>query len=365
MTAAQQGRRLASVLGGSWRSARSPVNFDPDGWDATAARLLETGAGALGWWRVRVSNLRQQRASAELQYAYRLCAFGALRNEGLVAEVLRLCCEAGVDPILAKGLVTARLYPEPGLRPCGDVDLFVRPDEYAATQAALASFTGRQISIDLHAGFPDLSDRRLDDAFDRSRVVSVGGVRARVPGPEDQLRHLCVHFMRHGAWRPIWLVDIAAALESVDGAFDWEYCLSGARQRTRAVACATGLAHVLLGARLEHAALRDAADCLPRWLVPAVLRQWGERYERYTDRPFAVTPRRPADLVAALRRRWPNEVETTMFVRGPFNGLPRLPFQIAECCARTVVFLARPIAALRSANRVETERASRELSVPR
>jgi hypothetical protein len=336
-----QGRRLAAVLSGSWRSAPPPVTFDRDGWDATAARLLETGAGALGWWRVRGSHLRHERASSDLQHAYRVQSLQALSREGLVSDVLRLSSDAGLNPILAKGWVTARLYPTPGLRPYGDVDLFVRPDEYAAAERALDEFRGRPLTVDLHAGFPDLADRTFSDVFDRSRVVSAGGVRARVPGLEDQLRHLCVHFMRHGAWRPMWLVDIAAALESVEGTFDWDYCLSGARHRTRAVACAAGLAHALLGARLDHAVLRAAGDRLPGWLVPAVLRQWGERYERYTDRPFAVTLRHPPDIVAALRRRWPNAVESTMAVRAPFNDLPRLPLQLADCAVRVASFAVR------------------------
>jgi hypothetical protein len=91
---------------------------------------------------------------------------------------------------------------------------------------------------------------------------------------------------------------------------------------------------VLLGARLDHATLREAAERLPGWLLPAVLRQWGERYERFTDRPFAMTLRHPADVVASLRRRWPNAVETTMFVGAPFNDLPRLPLQLAYCAVR-------------------------------
>jgi len=340
VTAAEQGRRLAAVLSGSWRSTPSPATFDPDGWDASAARLLETGSGPIGWWRVRDSNLRHERASSDLQNAYRLHSLRSLRSEGRVAEVLTRCFAAGIDPILAKGWVTARLYPEPGLRPYDDIDLFVRPDEHAAAEWALADLRGRQPAVDLHAGFPDLAVRSLDDVFARSRVLYVRGVRARVPGSEDQLRHLCIHFMRHGAWRPMWLVDIAAALESVDGTFDWGYCLRGARQRTQAVACAAGLAHVLLGARLDHATLCDA-DRLPRWLVPAVLRQWGERYARYTDRPFATTLRHPADIAAALRRRWPNPVETTMSVRAPFNDLPRLPLQLADCAMRFASFAVR------------------------
>jgi len=338
VTATEQGRRLAAVLGGCWRSAPPTVTLDADGWDATTVRLQETGAGALGWWRVRGSNLRHEPASSDLQNTYRLYALEALRHERVVAEALRLCSRGGIDPILAKGWVTARLYPQAGLRPYGDVDLFVRPDEYSSAERALAGFRGRPLSVDLHAGFPDLADRSFDDVFARSRVLSVDGVLARVPGSEDQLRHLCIHFMRHGAWRPMWLVDIAAALESVDETFDWDYCLRGARQRTRAVACAAGLAHVLLGARLDHATLRDAGDRLPRWLVPAVLRQWGTRYGRFTDPPFAMTLRHPADIVAALRRRWPNAVETTMFVRAPFNDLPRLPLQFAYCAVRVASF---------------------------
>lgn len=341
MTSTEQGRRLAAVLSSSWRAAPAPVAFDPDGWDATAARLLETGCGPMGWWRVRGSHLEHHRASSDLRNAFRVQSLHALSKERFASELLERCRHAGIDPILAKGWVIARLYPTPGLRPYGDIDLFVRPDEYAAAERALADLEGRPPAVDLHAGFPDLADRSFKEVFARSRVLFVGGVRARVPGLEDQLRHLCLHFMRHGAWRPMWLVDIAAALESVDETFDWDYCLRGARQRTRAVVCTVGLAHVLLGARLDHAALPDAGDRLPRWLVPAVLRQWGQRYERFNDRSFATVLRDPGDIVAALRRRWPNAVESTMSVRAPFNDLPRLPLQLADCARRLASFAVR------------------------
>jgi hypothetical protein len=36
--------------------------------------------------------------------------------------------------------------------------------------------------------------------------------------------------------------------------------------------------------------------------------------------------------------RWPNGIEATVGLRGPFNGLPRLPFQVAECVTRTARF---------------------------
>ena len=204
----------------------------------------------------------------------------------------------------------------------------------------------RRLLLDLQQGFPDLADHPLQEVFANSGVSECGGVQVRTVGPEDQLRHLCVHLMRHGAWRPLWLCDVAMAVESVDANFDWDYCLRGRRQRTQAVACAVGLAHQLLGARVDHTPLGNRARRLPRWLVPAVLRQWGVRHE--FNELFAAALRRPAEILPALRRRWPNPVEATMSVQGPFNNVPRLPFQLADCVVRLGGFLLRLPRDLRS-----------------
>jgi hypothetical protein len=335
------GRGLAQALAGSWRSAPPQVDFIPADWDVTVARLLETGAGALGWWRVRGSELRHLPGSAKLHDAYRIHSLQACMHEPLWAEVADRCRAVDVDPLLAKGWAMARIYPEPGLRPYGDIDLFVRPEQHSAAETALADFTGRTLTVDLHRGFPDLADHPLEDVFVHSELWLCGTSRVRVVGPEDQLRHLCVHVLRHGAWRPLWLCDVAAALESADGSFDWDYCLRGSRQRTQAVVCAVGLAHQLLAARVEHTPLADRAQSLPRWLVPSVLRQWGLRYERFTDLPMLSTLARPSAIMPAFRRRWPNPVEATMSVRGPFNDLPRLPFQLADCLSRLGGFMFR------------------------
>jgi hypothetical protein len=342
VSASGQGRRLAAVLTGSWRAAPPGINIAGGDWHATVARLLETGAGGLGWWRVRNSELRLLPASAKLHDAYRLHSLEACMHESSIAEVFDRCEDAGIEPLIAKGWAVARLYPEPGLRPFGDIDLFVRPKHYAAAEATLGDFRSRQLTVDLHRGFPDLGDRSLDDVFARSRVVSLGAARVRTVGPEDQLRHLCIHLLRHGAWRPLWLVDVAAAVEStLGGGFDWDYCLRGGGQQTQAVACAIGLADRLLGARIEHTPLADRARRLPRWLVPSVLRQWGQRYVRFTDAPLAATLRRPAEILPALRRRWPNPVESTMSRRGSFNNVPRLPVQLADCLVRLSSFCRR------------------------
>jgi hypothetical protein len=50
--------------------------------------------------------------------------------------------------------------------------------------------------------------------------VELNGAKIRILGAEDHLRLLCLHLLKHGAWRPLWLCDVAAALESRPSSFD-------------------------------------------------------------------------------------------------------------------------------------------------
>jgi len=231
------------------------------------------------------------------------------------------------------------LYPEDGLRPYGDIDLFVHPEECAAASAMLVEFSTMGIAVDLHRGFPDLRERTFAELRERSRLARVGEVDVRILGPEDQLRHLCLHLLRHGAWRPLWLCDVAAALESRRSDFDWHYCLKGHPRLADWVACAIGLAHQLLGALAEDTPVARRATHPPRWLVPSVLRQWGAGYTRYLDgRPLSALLRRPSGLPRALRARWPNPIEATVSMNGSFTEAPRVFYQLGDCAARTARF---------------------------
>ena len=163
--------------------------------------------------------------------------------------------------------------------------------------------------------------------------MSVDGLDVRILGSENHLRLLSRHLLRHGAWRALGLCDIGLFPESLPREFDWDYLLSGDRRRSDWVACVLGLAHQLLGASLEEPRVAERANRLPRWLVSAVLRQW-ERGHRY-PMPMAGYLRYPAGGVPeALRRRWPNPIEATVRRHGPFNELPRLPFQTIEFLLR-------------------------------
>jgi hypothetical protein len=183
--------------------------------------------------------------------------------------------------------------------------------------------------VDLHEQVAAL-DRPAEALFERSRLVPLGSSHVRIPGAEDHLALLCLHMLRHGAWRPVWLCDIGAAVESLPADADWARCLPGDARRAHWIACALGLAGRLLGARVDEA----RAARLPRWLPRAILAQWG-REEHYMATPamgFAL--RRPRLLPSAVRLRWPNAIQATVDVGGAFNDLPRLPFQVGECVRR-------------------------------
>jgi len=328
------------VLAGAWRRSPPPLQLSPVALAEITPLLLRSGAAGLGWWRVRHSDLRTNPPAFQLQQAYRLHTLQAARHERQIGRAITLLRSAGVEPLLAKGWAAARLYPERGLRPYGDIDLWVRPEQHAAAVTALRSPSSQNCPVDLHQKFRHL-ERSWDELYNRSWLVPLGDVKVRTLGPEDHLRLLCLHMLFHGVFRPLWLCDIGAALECLPANFDWEYCLEGWPRYSDWVACAIGLAHQLLGARLDGAPVRLRAKRLPRWLLPSVLRQW-ESEEHYMQTPsMAFCLRHPAHMVRAIRLRWPDPIQATVGVSAPFNELPRLPFQLVECLLRTAHFVAQ------------------------
>jgi hypothetical protein len=308
--------------------------------------LLDGGAGGLVWRRIRQSPLANTATARQLRDYFRLSALQSALYEQSAARIIVHLRSATAEPLLAKGWAVARLYPMPGLRPCGDIDLCVRPEHHTAAAEALGKMDLSPCSVDLHSGvqrswsgaaFSLLDDRSVDDLYEHSVLIPMGEVGVRVLGPEDHLRLLCLHTLSHGAWRSLWLCDIAVAMEGRPPEFDWDRCLGGDPRRSHWVACALGLAHQLLGARIDDTPVAEKARRLPHWLVSTVLRQWGQIYQHRL--PMANRWPRPVEALRELRHHWPNGIEATVDVRGPFNSWPRTPFQLAACVARTADFM--------------------------
>lgn len=333
------GQLIALALTGAWRQTLPPLTLGAAEFEAILPALIGSGASALSWRSVRQANLHTAPQTDALHQAYRLQLLQAALFEQEIGRVFATLRAAGIEPLLVKGWAAAQSYAEPALRPWGDIDLLVRPEQYAAAQTVLAGMKDTRFLIDLHRRFTELAEHSVGDLFAHSRLVRLGELEVRVLGAEDHFRLLCIHLLRHGAWRPVWLCDVGAALEARPADFAWARCLGTNRRRARWITCAIGLAHRLLGARIDDTPVSDAAARLPRWLVAHVLRQWETPYAtaqaplKYRA-PLVTYLRQPAGLLHALRVRWPDPLEATVSVGGAFNGLPRWPFQFANCCAR-------------------------------
>ena len=204
-----------------------------------------------------------------------------------LAALLQASAAAGLDLLVLKGAALAEtLYPHPGLRPFGDIDILVRPEDApraklllerlgytvapavwgallrgADTQANFFQHTGRGIVVvELHTGL-------LNNAFFRGHVVldtnglwsracpaRLADTAALVLGPEDQLLHLCLHLAGHYFFAPQSLRDIDLQCRR---SIDWPLFLR--------------LAEGARAAPLSFAALSAAATVLQTPLPDAVL----------------------------------------------------------------------------------------------
>jgi hypothetical protein len=340
-----RGELVASTLRSAWRRVPAQLEISEEQLDQVAPLLLASGGAALGWWRVRDSTLRDTPAALELQQAYRLHSLQSALHEAEITELIRIAREAGAEPVLVKGWAVARLYPEMGLRPYGDVDLCVTPQSFEGARAVLERLDRSRYQIDLHEGFSKLDNLSEEDLLARCATIRIAGIEVRILGLEDQLRILCTHTLRHSVCRPLWLCDIAAAVESRPADFDWDRCLGPNVREADWVACAIGLAHKLLGAEIGSTPVEPRAHELPGWLVKRVLKNWSAPYPdlypplSYT-RPFVTYFRDPSGLLWTLRMRWPDPIEATIRMRGPFNGFPRFPYQVGNLVSRIGGFVS-------------------------
>jgi len=362
------GNLVSGALSGVWRESPPTENFSPETLALITPLLHASGGAALGWWRIRNSELADSLPGIQLHDAYRRSRLAALIHEREIRHVLSLLRAAGIEPVLVKGWAIARRYPDRALRPYGDIDLCILPDQFEQAEAAvkcLESIDGHY--VDLHYGFAKfgVGSRKVSETrtislrapadslrysqqrshsrdmwielFDRSRLVDLGEDQVRVLCDEDHLRVLCVHFLRSGAWRPLWLCDIALALESRGPDFDWERCLGPEPRLADWIACTIGLAHELLGVDvtdIEATPVAQRARRMPRWLVPAVLRQWSRcrnpNAAGMALPSLARTLFEPRELFSQIYVRWDQPLRATVALGGKLSDWLRLPYQIGE-----------------------------------
>jgi len=330
---------IPRVLSGSWRSDANPsIALSSRELDAVTPLVYDSGAAGLGWWRVRDTGLAQTPSGELLHQAFRFLALQARIHETRIQRVLGSLRAAGIEPILIKGWSIARLYPQPGLRPYGDIDLLVRPEQHLAAARIAGADEFRDCLIDFHPGAFELADRSIDDLFSRSQLVQCGDEEVRVLGNEDHFALLAIHLLKHGAWRPLWLCDLGLLLESMSSEFDWELCLGKDQRRSNWILSAVGLARALLDASINDEEI-GARSQVPAWLVASVLKNWetpfaGAHAPHHHRAPIKSYFRQPRGLISDLARRWPDPILATISANGMFAGRRRVRYQIQNCIQR-------------------------------
>ncbi len=314
--------------------------------DRLAAGLLDrTGSppAAIPSWEILIEASSHQLVTPALAWSMRgadcppdihdyldaVLTLNRSRNQTILATLSRVTGVLnglGIEPVLLKGAahLATGLYPDPGVRIVGDIDLLV-PAEGAADAAAMLADIGFDragptplVAVAMHH-LPTLCERETGVALELHTEVVVkshaaflpvpwflagteplalGGLRCRVPDATRAVAHTIVHSeLHHGGHRYSTvrlrpLLDLAMLRARYDYDVDWQG-LQAVFDRNRAGDVLTGFlacAEALFGQPMPAALRRPHPDAVER------LRQAVERPE---------TARRPrlADLIAAYRTR--------------------------------------------------------------
>lgn len=333
------GNLAARALAGSWRTSPPPLELEPAELEKVAPLLLHSGAGALLWWRLQNSHLRASRELRDdLTNIRQIYGLKFAQRERQLGQVLRICQSFHIDSLLIKGWAIAKQYPNGGLRPTGDIDLCVAPARVAELKRRLFKNSAIDCAIDLdHTEITHFGGLDFGELYERSLCEEVDGVTIRIPCPEDHLRILCLHALKHGAWRPLWLCDIAVALESRPQKFDWERCLGRDPKHAWWIICALALACRLLGADGSSTPAMQGITGLPQWMVTAVLKQWNSCRSPVLP-PFKSQMRNSSHdihtILQVLKARWPNPIQATVDCNGAFTNRDRWVSQVQHCAER-------------------------------
>lgn len=300
-----RGQAIAAALAGGWRAAAPPLEMRPEQLGEIAPMLLDGGAAGLVWRRLPGGALRNSAAGRALKDAYIGQAVVVERNEHILADAVTRLRAAGIEPILIKGWVAAHLYPDLALRPYSDFDLCVDPQQFEAAQRVVQLANGKLVDVELHEGIPDLQQRSWAEIKGRSRRLALSNIIVHALSFEDQLHQLCIHYLRHSALKPLWLCDIAAAIEQLPASFDWHYFRGKDACAAQWAMCFLGLACRLLEAKPTSPEIERAAQSVPAWMIDNVLWRWGNGLERTR---LAGLLKHPSQLSGVFRHHWLNRM---------------------------------------------------------
>ena len=244
---------LAPMLGIA-RPELAPL--DAATWHALATLALRQRLGPLLYTALQRAPRADAPAAVHGQLAQAHCrsAAAALYQQQELAALLRHCAAVRIPCIVLKGsALAATLYPDPALRPCGDLDLLFRPADIPAVvqhlvAAGYVSHTGYKPGVRLpnesseyhlsryglrpaivephwHITSDPYYMRRIPVSWcwEETAPATVAGVSTQVLTSSALFLHLVSHYYLHHRGRHLlWSFDIALLLARHAVTWDWD-----------------------------------------------------------------------------------------------------------------------------------------------
>ena len=276
---------IRAVLGAS--THERPERKRPDDWGRVLGWAIdERVVGLLRAISADVLWLNEDQEH-ELHTAWLDSTTSSLRIESSIAPVADALDEAGIDWRLLKGAATAHLlYPEPGLRTIGDLDVMVRPHDFerasnivstlsveelfapygpvdAQLRKARAFVLPNGVEVDVHQriqGPLRTMNVPTTHVFERPQRLTIAGRTVAAPPTEVLFLHAALHLASEGA-RMSTLADLITLVHRTD---------LDTAQAARSLPDPTARATVAW-------ALRRAADWAP--MPPGSMEAFGARSE--------------------------------------------------------------------------------------
>lgn len=206
---------------------------------------------------LKTGNQVPAHAMERLEILYQTSRRRNQRLYQIVAEIARECTKAGIAVMGLKDLQLARsIYPDPALRPMGDIDLLIRPEDYEKAADCMfrlgferTPFTNLPYILKYAWGhhfrrrrdntYVDLQwnvmqiewdvyqegsfDFEIERMWKNAQKMAVDDYFILVPSLEDMLFHLCVHLDGHQFSELILLCDIYELIKQNESRIDWQY----------------------------------------------------------------------------------------------------------------------------------------------
>lgn len=337
----RDGQSIARILNGSWRQDTGTAETVPNSELPRLSEILaSTGSAGLAYRR-----LGSESAGESLKAAAQSQQLAHLLQTRAILAIADEFAQLDLPYLYFKGWVAARDYACPATRPTGDVDILVQPEDlervlrhfWARTQTAQTAQTEQPVpeTVPQTVGFtcdgvPGAIILDIHDSLEKHGLGTSGSLLERrqyselegrfLPHLDDasHLRQLCVHGMRHAFWRPLWLCDIAAFIETRGAEVDWDAVSGDQPVMENWVGSCVTLARDLLGADVSSVPHRFLTSCAPRWAQDNVLAAWGKDFKSYHNRrdlgytlrtqpwglPRELWLRRPNTLTAVAQMGW-------------------------------------------------------------